>query len=335
MRFSDIIGQEHAKRILLNAVSTGRLPHAFIFSGTEGTGKKSLATALTMLLNCPTPISDGGCGSCKICKQIITGSFPDLHIVTPKKDKYKTSKISIDQIRDIYAKLSFVPMVKFRVIVIDHAEEMTEEASNAFLRILEEPPPNNIFILNVLEPLNLLPTIVSRCQNIKFYPVPEEKITDWLIKTKGLDSDTAVVVSKMSEGSIGKALELVENDFLKKREEWLTLLVRLPTLSKEEVLSILEELLENKDELIEILTVWRSWIRDLIVMKETSDKGLLINRDLSHMIERLSKRYLLDELMLVMSHIHEIEQSISNKNRNISLLMRRVMMELYNLSLRL
>jgi len=330
MRFSDIIGQEYAKRILLRAVSTGRIPHAFIFSGTAGTGKKSLAKALTMLLNCSAPLSDGGCGSCRTCKQIIDGNFPDFNIIAPKKDKYRPSKISIDHIRNIYAKLGFAPISKFRVIVIDHAEEMTEEASNAFLRILEEPPPKNIFILNVVEPLNLLPTIVSRCQIIRFYPIPAEKIADWLVKNKGLDRDIAEVISRICEGSLSKALELMEKDFLKKREDWITLFIKLPTFSKKELLSLLEEILKNKDELLDILIVWRGWIRDLIVMKETEDKELLINRDLSHMVEKLANRYILDELVVVMNHIHSAEQAIS-KNRNVSLVMRKVMMELYHL----
>ncbi len=327
MRFSDIVGQQYAKSILLKAANTGRLPHALIFSGPAGTGKKTLARALTMLLNCQNPLPDGGCGSCKICRQIVEGNFPDLYIVAPEKHR---SKISIDQIRDIYAKLGFAPIFNLRVIVIDRAEEMTEEAANAFLRILEEPPSKNIFILNVLEPLNLLPTIVSRCQNIRFYPIPTEEITEWLIKSKGLDNDTAVLISRMCEGSIGKAVELIEKDFLKKREDWISLFTKLPVLNKDEVLSLLEEMLKNKDELLDMLIVWRGWVRDLIVMKETSDKELLINKDLSHMAKKLANRYPLEELILVMDHIHSAEQDIS-KNRNVALVMRKIIMELHNL----
>ena len=328
MRFSEIIGQERAKSILLGSIKANRIPHSMLFSGISGTGKKSIAKALAMLLNCLDPKGEESCGVCKYCKQLLSGNFPDFIIIS---NKTKLSKISIDQIREVYKRVSFSPYAKYRVIVIDQAENMTEEAANSFLKLLEEPPDRNIFILNVKEPMDLLPTIVSRCQNIKFYPIPSDKIAEWLVKNKSLDKDTAIFLAKISGGSIGRALELLESDYLKKREEWISLLVKLPLFSMNRLISVLEnQLLEQKEDIMDILATWESWLRDILVIKETDEKDMLINRDLSYIAEKIKGRYKMEDLLYAISFIHEAEQALQ-KNRNIGLVLRNTLMSLYKM----
>ena len=331
MRFSDIIGQERAKRILIRAIRTKRIPHALLFSGIPGTGKKSLAKALALFLNCYSSTDEGGCGICQSCKQLLSGNSPDLILIEPEKEKGRFSRITIEDIREINKRTSFSPFGNYRVIIIDKAESMTDEAANSFLKLLEEPPDRNIFILNTAEPLNLLPTIVSRCQKIQFYPIPSSHIAKWLIKNKKLDFDTATVLSKICGGSLGKAISLIEKGFLKKREEWISFLIQLHTMDRDRLFSAAEKYSELKDEITDVLMTWQSWLRDIMTIKDCKGKELLINRDLSHMVEKISDRYdtksLVDSLML----LYKAEQDIY-KNRNIGLVIKNLLLGLQELN---
>ena len=326
MKFTDIVGQERVKNMLLRAIESNRLPHAMLFSGIPGTGKKTMAKAMAMRLNCLSPSPEGGCGTCKFCRQISHGNFPDFLVIGVEKGK--VSKISIDQIRQIYKRVSFSPIARYRIVVIDQAEDMTDEATNSFLKLLEEPPERNIFILNTTEPLNLLPTVVSRCQNIKFSPIPSSLIADWLIKNRSLDKDTAIVLSKMCNGSIGRAIELMESGYLERRDQWISLLIKIPAMNRQGIYEIMEKDPSTKEEVIEMLITWNSWLRDILVIKETKNKELLINRDLSHTAEKVAERYKKDNLLKAIDLIQKAEKDLY-KNRNISLVLKNTLLKLH------
>jgi DNA polymerase-3 subunit delta' len=234
MLFSEIIGQEKAKRFLKRVMSEERIPHAYLFTGISGIGKTSMARALTMALNCHEPTDFDGCGRCPACRRLLGGNFPDFIHIKPDGQNIK-----IEQIRELNRRLSFAPVsAKYRVCVLQQVETMTGEAANSFLKALEEPPPGNILILNAKEPLDLLPTIVSRCQRVPFQPLPVQAMTDWLVKEKDIDRQTATIAAKGSSGSLGLALRMCEGDFSKKREEWLSVLLKLPRFSKGEALEM-------------------------------------------------------------------------------------------------
>ena len=237
MLFSQIICQEEAKQFFKRVMFKERIPHAYLFTGIPGIGKTSTAKALTMALNCHAPADLDGCGTCPSCHQILGGNFPDFIPIKPDG-----RNIKIEQIRDLNRRLSFAPVsAKYRVCVIQQAEVMTKEAANSFLKTLEEPPSGNILILNAIEPLDLLPTIVSRCQRVPFQPLPVEAMTDWLIKEKGISRQTATIVARASGGSLGSALKMSEDVFFKKRETWLSGLLKLPRLSKGDALQMAVE----------------------------------------------------------------------------------------------
>ncbi|MBW2202876.1 MAG: ATP-binding protein, partial [Deltaproteobacteria bacterium] len=151
MLFSEIIGQEKAKRFLKRVMSEERIPHAYLFTGIPGIGKTSMAKALTMALNCHEQNDFDGCGQCPSCRQLLGGNFPDFIHIKPDGQN-----IRIEQIRDLNRSLSFAPLsAEHRVCVVQQAEAMTGEAANSFLKTLEEPPPGNILILNAREPRDL------------------------------------------------------------------------------------------------------------------------------------------------------------------------------------
>ena len=309
--FSQIIGQERAIHFLKRVMSKKKIPHAYLFSGISGIGKTTVALAFTQALNCHDSINGEGCGRCPPCRQIISGNFPDLAFIEPEGQH-----IRIEQIRGLTRAISFkLVSGLYRVSIIRQAGTMTEEAANAFLKTLEEPPPGNILVLSVTEPLDLLPTIVSRCQKIPFLPIPVRDIADWLIKQKGVDETKALLLARISEGSLGKAIHLCDSNFYEKRHDHLSRIIRLPKLTSEQALEMALEYTErekkkvadasSKEEtgLFELLSVWKTWYRDLLLMKVKSPVDWLINFDFSHKLKKISKNYsmkvLTDSLLLI------------------------------------
>ncbi|MFH1490900.1 MAG: DNA polymerase III subunit delta' [Pseudomonadota bacterium] len=303
--FSRILGQERALGFLKKVMDRDRIPHAYLFVGIPGVGKTSTALAFTQAVNCIEPVDGEGCGQCISCRQIAGGNFPDLLFEEPEGQSLK-----IDQIRKINHALAFKPLSgKFRVSIIRKAELMTAEAANAFLKTLEEPPLGNILILNVTEPLDLLPTIVSRCQKVSFLPLPVDIIGQEVVDRAGIDRDKATVLARLSEGSLGKALKMCETDFFERREIYLSHLIEMQGLPREDVLSLAVDYAKqhkNKDldpsekgegVLFDLLSIWKSWFRDLLLLNLGGPRNLLINVDFSHKLQNLYKNFKVDPLI--------------------------------------
>jgi len=311
MRFSEVIGQEKAKRFFRRVMAEERIPHAYLFTGIPGIGKTSMATALTMALNCHRPTDLEACGTCPPCRQMLGGNFPDYICIKPDGQNIK-----IEQIRELNRRLSFAPVsAKYRISVIQQAEAMTGEAANSFLKTLEEPPPGNILVLNAVEPLNLLPTIVSRCQRVPFQPLPVEAMIDWLVRERVMDRQKATIAARASAGSLGRALRMSDDAFLQKRRGWISGLLKLPSLSKGDALKMAEETasiekargLDDSDGgepgLLEMLALWGGWYRDLLLVKVGGLEHLITNVDLRDQLKTLAKKVtmgtLMDSLLIV------------------------------------
>ena len=271
MSFSQILGQERAKSFLAQVMAREKIPHAYLFTGISGIGKTTTAMALTMALNCQEPVNGDACGHCVSCRQMKSGNFPDFLSIRPEG-----KNIKIDQIRDLNRKLGFAPVSgRYRVIVLYQAETMTTEAANSLLKTLEEPPPGNILILKVTEPLDLLPTIVSRCQRVPFQPLPVDDMAYWLVKQKGVDAEMAAILARISGGSLGRALKMCEGDFFEKRQEWLQRLIRLPGLSREKALEMaLECAREDKKTGFQTSETWEAGLMDMLAVWEYLVSGL-------------------------------------------------------------
>ncbi len=316
-----------------------KIPHAYLFTGIQGVGKMSTARALSMALNCTEPENGESCDHCRSCRQMRSGNFPDFLSITPDGQNIK-----IDQIRDLNHKLDFAPVSgKYRICVVHHAETMTVEAANSFLKILEEPPPGNILILNTTEPLDLLPTIVSRCQRISFHPLSIKEISKWLIKNRKIDEEMAIVLAKISEGSLGRALKMSESDFLNKRQEWLFSVMKLPGLSRIEALELAHNLagevkkavLDPSDTsepgIMDMLDAWENWYRDLLILSAGGHPSLLINEDFSHQLKNMAGTYKVSTLIESLVAIDQAQRDLT-KMRNLSIVMEHMILRLKGLS---
>ena len=324
--FSKIIGQEKAVRFLRQVMAGKKIPHAYLFVGIPGIGKTTTALALTRAINCREPVNEEGCGRCPSCRQIMGGNFPDLERLEPDGNTIK-----IEQIRQLGRTFGFKPISgRYRVSIIQRADRMTEEAANAFLKTLEEPPERNILILNVTEPLDLLQTIVSRCQKVPFRPIPVRLVADWLKEKKQLDDDQAMLLAGISEGSLGRANAMSEGDFLALRQDYLFKLINLPELSSDRVLEMVleyagkdkrKELDPNGNEgILGMLSVWKTWYRDLLLLNTGGPEKLLLNIDFSHKLKKTAKTCNMNNLMESFQVIDTAQRDLL-QNRNLDLVM--------------
>ena len=336
--FSGILCQERAIEFLKRVISRGKIPHAYLFAGIPGIGKATTALALAEAINCEQQIEGEGCAQCPSCRQIAGGNFLDLLMIEPDGQNIK-----IEQMRDLNRTLAFKPLSgKYRVSIIRQAETMTDEAANSLLKTLEEPPQNNILILNVTEPQALFPTIVSRCQKVLFRPIPVRAIADWLTVHQALEKEKATVLAKISEGSLGQALRMCDDSFFKMREEYLSDLIQLPDLTSEQALErALQYARKGKKggadtgnggaDLFDMLSIWKSWYRDLLLVKLECPSNLLINVDFSQKLQKMSRHTNIEHLMESFFIMDQSQRDLL-QNRNLDLMMENTLLSLRRLA---
>jgi DNA polymerase III subunit delta' len=324
--FSRIIGQEAAISFLKKMISKGKIPHAFLFTGIAGVGKTTTALAFCQALNCLEPVDGEGCGQCRTCRQLISGNFPDFVFVEPDGQNIK-----IEQIREVNRGMGFKPVAgAYRIVVINRAELMTVEAANSFLKTLEEPPPGNIIVLKVKEPLDLLPTIVSRCQKIPFRPLPLSVVKEYLTHEAGIDEENAALIAGISDGSLGRAMQVSDGGYLEERQKTISNIIQLPAMSKTQAIELAMEYAQevkkkehddsNNIGLFELIGIWKTWYRDLIIIKVNGPLSLLINADFSRKLKTLSRNFTIDALLDGFSRLDRAQMDLM-RNPNIGLMM--------------
>jgi DNA polymerase-3 subunit delta' len=336
--FKDIRGQEKAIAFLRGVIANERVASAYLFAGMGGIGKTTTALGFALLINCADPVDGDACTRCDSCRKIFDGNHPDIRLIEPDKDG---RAIKIDQIREIERQIAFSPVsARYRVMIIDPAERMTDEAANAFLKTLEEPPPRNVFILNVRDPGDLFPTIVSRCQRVPFKPLAPEYIADFLTHEENVDAERARLVARLSEGSLGRAQRLATDELFEERAHWLARLSNVvgggsldALLDLAQECSILEKTtaassMEPREEKIALMMgIWKSWYRDLLLIKQGGKRDLVFNSDLGSRLEKASALYTVNALIDAISVISRAERDLMN-NRNSLLLLERSLLGL-------
>jgi DNA polymerase-3 subunit delta' len=202
IRFVDVRGHERAREFLRTALARGRLPHALLFVGADGIGKRSLALAFVARLQCER-VGEDACGECSCCRQMAAASHPDVQLVSVMPGK---KEIGIDRIRDVKRFMQLQPLRgKAKVAIIDDADRLTVPAQNALLKVLEEPPARSFLLLVSSNPEALLATVRSRCQRLQFAPLPTDTVVEILTAALEIDAAAARELASLAEGSPGRA----------------------------------------------------------------------------------------------------------------------------------
>jgi DNA polymerase III subunit delta' len=282
--FREILGQEWVVSHLKTAILRKRLAHAYLFLGPEGVGRESTARVLAAALNCQEPLEDGdACGTCASCRRLAAGTHPDFLVITLTPDALQKlqPQIKIGQIREFRRVTAYPPYGDgWRVILIKPAEAMNEEAANALLKTLEEPPERHLLVLAAQCEADLLPTIVSRCHKLAFAPLPAAMIAGELERRRSLALEQAQLLAALSGGSLGRALLLDPEAILAQRRQVLTDLEALSVGSASFALDWAQRLAKNRPELDNFLSLARLWYRDLLLCRFQAPAALLAHQDL-------------------------------------------------------
>jgi DNA polymerase-3 subunit delta' len=307
--FNAIVGQPHAIRLLKTFIRNGTLPHALLFTGDEGVGKKTTAAAFAMACNCrklksairhhpPHLDAVDACGDCGPCRKIAGGHHPDVIRVVPLP-----SVIRIAQIRTLLQTLTLKPNeADRRVVILSDAQAMNPEAGNALLKVLEEPPDRTLLVLTAHQTSDLLPTIVSRCQHIRFSPLRTADIKQLLAATGGIETESMEAVAALCGGSYTRALKLIDSRWLNRRD-WIiqamgSQMAGDRTTGIRAWLAWSEMLAKKKDLIEDSLEIITMWLRDILVFRTAPQR--VFNQDrleaLSTAAEQLSQAQLLQQI---------------------------------------
>jgi DNA polymerase-3 subunit delta' len=200
--FQSFIGNRRVVEILRRAIEQERLPHALIFAGPPGVGKRTLAELLAQRLNCLQPKNQEACCACISCRKIMAGTHPDVQLVKPDG-----AYIKIDQVRAMIQEIAYQPFEgRYRVVILDGADQMRQEAANCLLKTLEEPPSKSILVLVSAKPYLLLGTIRSRARMVQLGPIAGDVIENHLVVREGRSREDARMAAALSNGSLGAAL---------------------------------------------------------------------------------------------------------------------------------
>jgi DNA polymerase-3 subunit delta' len=274
--FGQIIGHESIIQHLQNAISSHKVSHAYILHGEEGMGKKLLATAFAKALQC----EEGGilsCDRCKSCMQAETSNHPDIMWVTHEKVSIGVDDIRLQVNGDIQVKPYNSP---YKIYIIDDADKLTEQAQNALLKTVEEPPEYAIIILLVSNISVILPTILSRCVQLNLKPVDKQSIREFLMTQHHVPDYMAEMAATFSGGNVGKAIKYASSeDFEKMKGDVLHILKYIDDMELYEVISGLKTLTANKASIEDYIDLMVLWYRDVIMYKATKDPDLLLYRE--------------------------------------------------------
>lgn len=290
--FADVVGQEHITASLLGALKSGRLSHAYLFTGSRGTGKTTCAKILAKAVNCLHPVDGNPCNECEICRGIDAGSVLDVIEIDA------ASNNGVDNIRDLREEANYTPtQAKYRVYIIDEVHMLSTGAFNALLKTLEEPPEHVKFILATTEVHKLPATILSRCQRFDFKRIEPEDIAarlQFVAQQENLTllDDAALLIARLSDGALRDALSLLDRcsaygeDIteavvagaagLAGRERLFALTDAIAEGNSARALELIQELYQNACNMERLVLDLTSHFRNMMILKTVNDYGNLI-----------------------------------------------------------
>lgn len=318
MSWHTVLDQTRVVDALQRAIATERVAHAYLFYGPDGVGKRAVALAFAQALQCAEG-GDAPCGVCTPCRKVARLIHPDVHVLLPQPSDAEADDVgerlqrlaeqpyaAVDYIRrpsltdaskgsnkqafysvgrvheDLRKPMSYKPLEgRYKVVLLTDADLMRTEAANAFLKLLEEPGPQTVFILTTSRADRLLPTILSRCQRLRFDPLPVAAIEKALAERDGLAPDTAAALARMADGSYMQALDLAENEDLGANRALVVDFMRQAYVGARGTNpELIDELGKHGRERIKgILRLVLGWIRDLMLFQTMGERAPLVNID--------------------------------------------------------
>lgn len=317
MAFNRILGHEKPRQILNNALQNSSVAHAYLFYGQESIGKKQIAIEFAKSLNCESGTEGEACDNCITCQKIDNRTHPDFFYLEPVKSTptAREASIKIEAIRELQRKLAFRPYEgKVKVAVIDDADLMNLQAANSFLKTLEEPPSATILILISSHPFKLLPTIISRCQTIKFQPlIPEnvKKILQESFSEEEVDENTITFRTLRSRGSVKKALAEDMEDIANIRKEIVNLLELISFDRMDIVFSHAKSWASQSDQWETLLNELMELVRDLAFFRSGCSESEIYNRDIATTLKPLAQKRSVKSWLDMFHAIHNTKMALS------------------------
>lgn len=304
--FRMLVGNEEVKHRLESLIANQRVPNSMIFAGDEGVGKRQFASELARSLLCSASVGGLACGVCTVCARVGTFQVPAHE--DKNKDEFKKvffgghadvgmvvhykRTILVDAIRDLERHANFRPYEgSARIFIVDDADKMNDESSNALLKTLEEPPSTSYIFLITSRADSLLPTIRSRSQMLRFAPVETFAIEKYLIEERGFSHDEARLAARLSRGSVGRAVSLDVEQFRRQRERVLSVVVNaIENGDRAAMFRVAEELndAKNKDKFEDNLSILESLIHDVWSIRVSGDPSRVVNTDIADRLARLA-----------------------------------------------
>ena len=329
-----VIGHQSTLDILNRAVAEGRVRHAYLLAGPSHTGKSTLGRWLALRLNCPNP--EAPCGRCPTCRRILEGAHPDVRSLQLPNDRDPTlgipiettqrssrtaeRVIGIEQIRALQRDVSLAPhQGKWKVYILTNVETMSLEAANCLLKTLEEPPASSILVLTTGDPLELLPTVLSRCQMIRVGLVAWETIATELTTGWNCPFERAQLVARLSGGRPGWAIEALTNDgLLDERQQALAVLSTTVAGTLRERLQVAERLAaqfsRDPGQVLQTLTIWQLWWWDVQLVQRHCNE-LVTNVDQTESIISLAANLTSSS---VVAYVRQIELAAQRLLQNVN-----------------
>jgi DNA polymerase-3 subunit delta' len=314
MPFDAILGQQLPIRQLQTALSSGHLAHAYLFSGIEGIGKWTTALSFAKALNCKER-EDDFCDECRSCRKLEKQTHPDLFIIEPEKNVIK-----IESVRDLQRKIIYKPLEgKTKVVIIDQAEKLTLHAANCLLKTLEEPPEDTVIILVANTSMHLLPTIISRCQRIRFTPLHDEVLFS-LLQAQDINPEKLQLIAALAQGSMKRALVILETDFLSTRRKLIELFAEQASGSVENLFYLVKVATEDSQKIPQMLDFLQMWYRDLYLLMHGFPQEALCNQDAVQELQEALHGETRDSIQNKMKKLHWIRSNaVININYTLAL----------------
>lgn len=306
--YQDVIGHQEELKFLKNILQSQRIAHAFLFYGPAGIGKEYIALQFATALLCKNPNNGEACGTCDSCNRIQHQSHPNLIRIEQKESD---TFLKIDTIREFRKEIGLKAFEgSRRIYLIPDADRMMPQAANALLKTLEEPTENVILILIAADLNAILPTIISRCQLVRFYRLSRELIKSQLISQHQIEESDAELYAMLAEGSLGRAQHLVEGDFLNARNQALDIISGFSSAKTIQVFKTAEELLGVELDFSELTDLLMLWFRDILIYKRTENAGdrLLMNPDKSEAVAESASAWSIDQLEDAVNQLAVIKQ---------------------------